>query len=61
MNDSHILTFRQYSIVAYLDSVQARLAAVREVQSATGEELSALLPSVLDKSNLDKENIIRTI
>jgi len=37
-------------IVAYLDSVQARLVALRELQSATGEELSALLPSVLDKA-----------
>ena len=34
----------------YLDSVQARLASLRELQSATGEELSALLPSVLDKA-----------
>ena len=37
-------------IVAYLDSVQARLASLRELQSATGEELSALLPSVLDRA-----------
>jgi hypothetical protein len=37
-------------MMAYRDSVQARLAAVREVQSATGEELSALLPSVLDRA-----------
>jgi len=36
--------------VAYLDSVQARLASLRELQSATGEELSALLPSVLDRA-----------
>jgi hypothetical protein len=42
--------------MAYLDNVQARLAShkgmisLREVQSATGEELSALLPSVLDKA-----------
>jgi type I restriction enzyme S subunit len=36
--------------VKYLDSVQARLASLRELQSATGEELSALLPSVLDKA-----------
>ena len=28
----------------------ARLVAMREVQSATGEELSALLPSVLDRA-----------
>jgi hypothetical protein len=27
-----------------------RLASLRKVQSATGEELSALLPSVLDKA-----------
>ena len=40
----------QRRIVAYLDSVQARLASLREVQSAAGEELSALLPSVLDKA-----------
>jgi type I restriction enzyme S subunit len=37
-------------ITAYLDSVQAWLASLRELQSATGEELSALLPSVLDKA-----------
>ncbi len=30
--------------------VQVRLVAVREVQSATGEKLSALLPSVLDRA-----------
>jgi len=40
----------QRRIVAYLDSVQARLASLRALQSATGEELSALLPSVLDKA-----------
>jgi len=40
----------QRRIVAYLDSVQARLASLRELQSVTGEELSALLPSVLDKA-----------
>ena len=28
----------------------ARLVSLRELQSATGEELSALLPSVLDKA-----------
>ena len=37
----------QRRIVPYLDSVQARLASLRELQSAMGEELSALLPSVL--------------
>ena len=47
-----VLSFkqRQKHIVAYLDSVQARLASLRELQSATGEELSALLPSVLDRA-----------
>ena len=28
---------------AYFDSVQARLTSLRQLQSATGEELSALL------------------
>jgi hypothetical protein len=53
----------QRRIVAYLDSFslmrdlrQARLAppsgmiSLRELQPATGEELSALLPSVLDRA-----------
>jgi type I restriction enzyme S subunit len=34
----------------YLDSVQARLASLRELQSKMQEELDALLPSVLDKA-----------
>ena len=41
---------KQWCIVAYLDSVQARLASLRELQSATEEELDALLPYVLDKA-----------
>ena len=40
----------QRRIVVYLDSVQARLASLRELQSATEEELSVLLPSVLDRA-----------
>jgi type I restriction enzyme S subunit len=36
--------------MTYLDSVQARLASLQELQSATGEELSALMPSILDKA-----------
>jgi len=47
----------QRRLVAYLDSFsltrdlrQARLVSLRELQAATGEELSALLPSVLDKA-----------
>ena len=58
----HLLNRLRIS-VAYLDSVsltrdlrQVRLAShkgmisLRELQSATGEELSALLPSVLDRA-----------
>ncbi len=30
--------------------MSARLVSLRELQSATGEELSALLPSVLDRA-----------
>ena len=44
------MTGEQWHIVAYFDSVQARLASLRELQSATGEELSALLQSVLDRA-----------
>jgi hypothetical protein len=51
----------QRRIVAYLDSVQARLASLRELQSATEDELSpalrfgdgsqsALMPSVLGRA-----------
>jgi hypothetical protein len=32
------------------DLLQAKVNALRELQSATGEELSALLPSVLDRA-----------
>jgi len=51
------LSDEQRRIVAYLASFpltrdlrQARLASLRELQSATEEELSALLPSVLDRA-----------
>lgn len=43
----------QRRIVAYLDSIQARLASLRELQSAMGEELRqklTLLPSVLNRA-----------
>ena len=39
----------QRRIVAYLDSIQARLASLWESLSATGEELSALLPSCVEE------------
>ena len=34
----------------FVDGHWARLASLRQLQSATGEELSALLPSVLDRA-----------
>jgi type I restriction enzyme S subunit len=37
-------------LIAYLDELQAKVNALRELQSATGEELDALLPSVLDRA-----------
>ena len=40
----------QRRIVAYLDALQAKVNALREVQSASGEELSALMLSILDKA-----------
>jgi type I restriction enzyme S subunit len=40
----------QRRIVAYLDGLQAKINALRELQSTSGEELSALMPSVLDKA-----------
>ena len=44
------LVDEQRRIVAYLDSVQTRLASLRQLQSETQKELDALLPSVLDKA-----------
>ena len=50
----------QQRIVAYLDGLppslhfgdlrQAKVNALRELQSASGEKLSALVPSILDKA-----------
>ena len=40
----------QQRIVAYLDGLQAKVNALRWVQVRSGEELSALLPSVLDRA-----------
>ncbi|MEW5940436.1 MAG: hypothetical protein AB1750_12275 [Chloroflexota bacterium] len=36
--------------VAYLDSVQARLASLRWLKSEAQEKLSALMPSALDRT-----------
>ena len=51
----------QRRIVAYLDSVQARLVALRELQSQTQEELDALLPSVLDKAFRESPKMIHQV
>jgi type I restriction enzyme S subunit len=40
----------QFYLLAYQTGLQTKVNALREVQSATGEELSALLPSILDKA-----------
>jgi type I restriction enzyme, S subunit len=40
----------QRRIITYLDGLQAKVNALRTLQSASGEELSALLPSILDKA-----------
>jgi type I restriction enzyme S subunit len=40
----------QRRIAAYLDGLQAKVNALRELQSTGGEELSALMPSILDKA-----------
>jgi type I restriction enzyme S subunit len=40
----------QRRIVAYLDGLQTKIHALRELQSASGEELSALMPSILDRA-----------
>jgi type I restriction enzyme S subunit len=39
-----------YCIVAYLDGLQAKVNALRELQSVSGEELFALMSSILDKA-----------
>jgi type I restriction enzyme S subunit len=40
----------QRRIVAYLDDLQARVDAVRQLQAETRAELDGLLPSILDKA-----------
>jgi len=40
----------QARLVSYLDDLQARMDASRELQSETAAELDALLPSILDKA-----------
>ena len=40
----------QHRIVAYLNKLQAKTDALKKYQARTGEELDALLPSVLDRA-----------
>jgi type I restriction enzyme S subunit len=44
------MVMEQRRIVAYLDGLQAKVNALRQLQSAGGEELSALMPSILDRA-----------
>jgi type I restriction enzyme, S subunit len=46
----YLLLDEQRRIVTYLDGLQAKVNALRELQFASGEELSALMPSVLDRA-----------
>jgi type I restriction enzyme S subunit len=48
-SDQNLLYNEQRRIVAYLDGLQAKVNALRELQSASREELSVLMPSVLDR------------
>jgi type I restriction enzyme, S subunit len=40
----------QRRIIAYLDDLQARVDALKRLQTETADELDALLPSILDKA-----------
>ena len=48
--DKIITLDEQRRVVAYLDGLQAKVNALRELQSQSQEELDALLPSVLDRA-----------
>jgi type I restriction enzyme, S subunit len=51
--NSNMATFplnEQRRIVAYMDGLQAKVNALRELQAESGKELSALMPSILDKA-----------
>ena len=37
-------------IVAYLDNLQTKVAALKQLQAETAAELHAMLPSILDKA-----------
>ncbi len=45
-----IMVDTKLKVTLCLESVQVRLATLLELQFATGEELDALFPSVLDRA-----------
>jgi len=47
---SHLGMPEQRRIVAYLDGLQAKVDALKKLQTDTAAELDALLPSILDKA-----------
>ena len=47
---SPLVWFLGMEPAAYLDGLQARVSALRVAQTETEKELSALLPSVLDRA-----------
>jgi type I restriction enzyme, S subunit len=48
--ESKELLNEQCRVVAYLDRLQAKVNVLRELQAKSGKELSALMPSVLDRA-----------
>ena len=46
---SHI-SMNSASIIAYLDSLQSKLDALKRLQAETAAELDALMPAVLERA-----------
>ena len=44
------MTFTERCIVAYLDNLQAKVDALKQLQAETAAELDALLPSILGRA-----------
>ncbi len=49
MTESHTIP-EQRRIVTYLDDLQAKVDALKQLQAKTQAELDSLLPSILDKA-----------
>ena len=45
-----MLTEAGYCIVGYLDSLQAKVDALKRLQVETAAEIDALLPAILDRA-----------